>query len=314
MRKSLGRWVVIGLLVIVGIIASVVMYLHTREYGGYFLERKGTLAEIKEISAGGDSLNRKSWVTLTNGQGLKVECGVLVPVGAKGKNPAVIVLGGKATGKYAVDYVMDIRDVIIIAVDYGYEPRHSYTLPTFLCDVPDIRTALLDMVPAVMLVTDYLFQRQDVDTTKIVLLGYSFGAPLVPPIIAHDRRAAAVAMVYGGGDLTSLIRHNVRRYEGKLTSEFVAQLGGLLLRPLEPMRYVGRISPTPLVMINGTGDEQIPRQNTEILFNAAGAPKKLVWLDSKHVTAGNVELTKTILMTLARELSLIGVLDSSGGR
>ena len=44
-----------------------------------------------------------------------------------------------------------------------------------------MRKALLDMVPSALLAVDYLFSRPDVDTTRLVILGYSFGAPFLNP-------------------------------------------------------------------------------------------------------------------------------------
>ena len=298
------------LLVVGGVVVAVSVYLYTKDYGSYFHAKKGTLGSTTTTEAGGDSLFTKSWLTQMNDQGFAVNCGMLVPKKGSGPYPAIIVLGGKATGKYAVDYAINIKEVIVVAVDYPYEARPSYTLLQFAQDVPAIRTALLDMVPSVMLLTDYLWQRKDVDTTKVVLLGYSFGAPLVPAVLAHDKRAAVAALVYGGGDLRSLITHNVRRYEGYLTSEAVGLLGGLLLRPLEPLRYIGSVTPKPLIMINGLQDEQIPRRNARILYDAASEPKKLIWLESMHVRTENVELTRKIVGTLTRELAAIGILDS----
>jgi fermentation-respiration switch protein FrsA (DUF1100 family) len=115
-------------------------------------------------------------------------------------------------------------------------------------------------------------------------------------------------MVYGGGDLTSMIRHNVARYESMWMSEFVGRLGGLLLRPLEPMKYADKISPTPLIMINGVYDEQVLRDNTELFFHAAREPKKLIWLDSKHVHPNNPELTRRIIAELKEELRRLKIL------
>lgn len=307
MRRRLIKsvlWIVAGL---TGCAAVAILYLHQKDYTDDFRERKGTLAGSVLEDAGTGRGVKKYWLTLRNGEGFTVQCGLLVPA-RKGKFPAIILMGGKATGKYAVDYALDVDDCIIVAPDYPYEPKESYTVAGFLADVPEIRQALLDMVPSVMLVTDYLRQRDDVDTTKLVLLGYSFGAPLVPPIVAIDRRAAVAAMVYGGGDLTSLIRHNVRRYEGDFLSEVVARVGGLLLRPLEPMRYADRIAPIPLVMINGTSDEQIPRVNAELFFNAAKEPKAITWLESRHVNPRDVELTKRIISTLKMELVRLGIM------
>jgi predicted peptidase len=232
-----------------------------------------------------------------------------VPGVSRKRFPAIILLGGKTTGKYAVDHALDIENVLIISPDYPYEPRESYSVASFLGDIPDIRQALLDMVPSVMLITDYLWDRPDVDTTRVVLLGYSFGAPFVPCVISQDRRSAVAVMVYGGGDLHSLIRHNVARFEGPVFSELAGFLGGLLLRPMEPMQFVDRIAPTPLVMINGTQDEQVPRENAELLYAAARQPKKLIWLESRHVNVRNIELTVRIIRALKAELTRMRILE-----
>jgi alpha/beta superfamily hydrolase len=329
MKRVFSIVLSIGLpLVAVAIIAYV--YLYTQDFSDYFGERKGVLARVSVEPVGSDIFFDKSWLRLENGDGFNVLCGMLVPKRRPGflaerdsgqtpvgpphpvteeRYPAIILLGGKTTGKYAVDYALDIQDVILVAPDYPYEPRDSYSVTEFAADVPDIRRAIVDMIPSVMLITDYLWQRSDVDTTKIVLLGYSFGAPFVPCIVAHDRRSAVAAMVYGGGDMGSLIRHNVARYEGGLVSELVGRLSGLLLRPLEPLRFVDKISPIPLLMINGTHDEQMPRENTLMLYRAARQPKELIWLESRHVHPRNVELTKRIIQTLKSELIELGILQ-----
>jgi fermentation-respiration switch protein FrsA (DUF1100 family) len=103
----------------------------------------------------------------------------------------------------------------------------------------------------------------------------------------------------------------VARYESAWLSEFVGRLAGLLLRPMEPMRYADKISPKPLVMINGVNDEQIPRYNTELIFNAAREPKKLIWLESMHVNTSNVELTRRIIATLKKELFRLKIIEEN---
>ena len=279
------------------------LYFYTKDYEDYFSERRGLLTSASLQPDGGDEHTGRFWLTLENDVGLKVDCGMLVPRDTARRYPVIVLMGGKATGRYAVGYALGIRDAIIVAPDYPYDPRASYTVLEFLSDVPEIRRALLDMIPSVMLLTDYLWQRGDVDTAKILLLGYSFGAPFVPCIVVHDNRAAIAAMVYGAGELRSLIAHNVRRYEGAAMSEFVGVLSALLLHPVEPLRYIDRISPTPLLMINGSEDEMIPRDNVELLYNAAQEPKKIIWLESRHVHPDNPELTRRIIDTLRAELT-----------
>jgi hypothetical protein len=307
MKRLLSRSLKL-LFVLAALLLAAGWYLYTRDYHDYFLKRKGSLTTVEEERSGTTPAFAKSWLKLRNDAGFTVNCGLLAPTGKGRTYPAIILLGGKATGKYAIDYALDIEGVIIVAVDYPYEPRETYTPWNFVYDLPAIRRALIDMMPSAMLVTDYLWQRPDVDTSRIVLLGYSFGAPFVPCVMANDRRPAAAAMVYGGGDLHSLISHNVARYEGATAGTIVGFLSGVLLHPVEPLRFAPLIAPAPLVMINGTNDEQVPRRNAELLFAAAREPKKQIWLESRHVNPKNVDLTKQIVATLKSEFTRLGIL------
>ena len=106
-----------------------------------------------------------------------------------------------------------------------------------------------------------------------------------------------------------MIRHNVRRYQGPVVSELVGSLSGLLLHPVEPLRWVDKIAPVPLVMINGTEDEQIPRANILALYERAREPKTMVWIESGHVHPRNIDLTRKIVETLVVEMQKIGVFD-----
>ena len=310
MKRSVIKWLLSIILIFILVVSIVVLSLSLKDYSRYFQAQRGKLNYISLQVYEQNVSIQKSWLTLVSTSGFKVQAGLLAPRDSSKHHPAIILLGGKATGRYAIDYALDIDNVVILALDYPYEPRESYSFLTVLSDVPAVRKALIDMVPAAMLATDYLFRRNDVDSNKLVILGYSFGAPFVPAIVAHDHRSAAAIMVCGGGGLASMIRHNVRRYEGVLMSEFVARLGELLLNPLEPMEYADKISPTPVVMINGIDDEQVPRYNTELFFNAAREPKKIVWLESKHVRPDNVELTRRIIATIKVELKRMKVLSS----
>jgi pimeloyl-ACP methyl ester carboxylesterase len=314
MPRRLISWVLLGTALVLGLLLLALVYVSMKDYDAEFAFTKGRLVAASLEPAGTREEGKRYWLTLRGDHGLTTECGLLVPAGRSGPFPAIVLLGGKTTGKYAVDYALGVRDVIIIAPDYPYTPRNSYTLLEVLSDLPAIRQTLFDMIPSVGLAMDYLWTRDNVDTGKVVLVGYSFGAPYVPYLTSHDRRFAAAIMVEGGGDLQSLIRFNVRRYKGPLFSSLVGFLSGVLLRPLEPLRHVKDVSPTPLVMINGEYDEQVPRKNTEVLFDAAREPKRLIWLPARHVHPRDTTLTRTIIKVLVNELSVLGVIPPASGK
>lgn len=305
-------WGVSVLAAFAAVTVGAVWYLAFHDYSGYFLSTKGKL-----IHAGGSPVSERGdfdgrLISLRSDSGLRVECGLLVPKGrsAGRRYPAVVLLGGVAAGKSAVDYVTGISNVVVAAPDYPYRPRESYTAGRFLRDLPAIRRGALDVVPSVMLLYDYLVQRPDVDPERIILVGYSFGAPFVPCLAALDRRPAAAVMVFGGGDLPALIRHNLRGPAGPAGSAAIGALSAVLLRPLEPLRYAGRISPVPLLMINGTRDPDIPPEYANRIYRKAKQPKRQIWLEAPHVSPRNVELTGRIVSSLKKELVGMGVLGA----
>jgi hypothetical protein len=79
---------------------------------------------------------------------------------------------------------------------------------------------------------------------------------------AADRRLAAVAMLYGG--------HFDALERGHLPAAC-------------PANYIGRISPRPLLMINGTRDtDMIKETSVEPLQRLAKQPKTILWAETGH--------------------------------
>ena len=263
---------------------------------------------------GADEHFIRSSLTLTHPHGLRVKFRLLEPrepMSPGERRPGIVVMAGGEMGDRAIEQVTDLRNVVVVELDYGYEPRQSYTLRSFLNAVPEIRRAALGAVPSAKLALEYLRLRTDVDPTRIILLGYGFGAPLVPRIAAEDRGVAMAGVIYGGGDLRSLITHNMRRSRGWIMSQVAGILGSVMLRTLDPLKHAGDVSPTRLLMVNGRLDELIPRKNAEALYRKAQSPKKIIWLDSNHITAKNRELTRRITSVIRDELVATQLLNAT---
>jgi fermentation-respiration switch protein FrsA (DUF1100 family) len=84
-----------------------------------------------------------------------------------------------------------------------------------------------------------------------------------------------------------------------------------MLHTLDPLKHAGNVSPTRLLMVNGRLDELIPRKNAEALYRKARNPKKIIWLDSNHITAKNRELTRRITSVIRDELVAAQLLNAT---
>lgn len=109
---------------------------------------------------------------------------------------------------------------------------------------------------------DFLVEARNTDPDRVALAGHSRGA--VAALIAGgaEARLAAVVSVMGG--------HFDALEEEHLPAAC-------------PANYVGRISPRPLLMLNGTHDADFDKDTSVLpIFELAGEPKMLQWEDRGH--------------------------------
>lgn len=133
-----------------------------------------------------------------------------------------------------------------------------------------VRQSVLDLRRLV----DAVAQLGTVDTKRLVYVGFSLGGILGAVFCAVDPRPRGAALAIAGAGA-----------EGA---------------PLDPTHYVARIGPRPLLLVNASRDETIPREWTERLFAAAAEPKRIEWFDASHRTLPG-EAMKTV-WTFARPL------------
>ena len=55
-------------------------------------------------------------------------------------------------------------------------------------------------------------------------------------------------------------------------------------------------------MVCASGDERIPRESVERLFEAAGSPKELVWVDGAHLDGDKQESLDPVLAVVLERL------------
>ena len=144
------------------------------------------------------------------------------------------------------------------------------------------RRGALTVIEARRLI-DYLRTRPDIAPDRIYLMGASYGAITGATAAAFDERFRAVALVYGGGNLPVLLGNRAAAEELGPWHDEAAGLVSWLLQTADPIHYVGRISPRPILFQNGTDDQLIPTAAAQALYDAAGEPKSITWYDGDHI-------------------------------
>jgi fermentation-respiration switch protein FrsA (DUF1100 family) len=132
----------------------------------------------------------------------------------------------------------------------------------------------------------HIRSRPDVDPDRLVVFGQSIGGVITVWLMAHDDRRGVRAVVLEGA--FSNYRRITREKLGDvwLTWPFQWPLSFLMPNRYSPERVMGRIAPTPLLIVHGTADSIVPYHHAEYLYRAAGDPKTL-WAveDAEHISA-----------------------------
>jgi fermentation-respiration switch protein FrsA (DUF1100 family) len=273
-RRRRRLVIILAALAVIGWVGGWVLSFDAPEE---FWSQKGELADVQMAAAGADSLYDAFQVTLVSSADYRVRGYLRVPK-QHGRWPAVIVIGGTNTGRMAAELFTPAEAYVILGLDYPWDGPTRLSWWQFLVRVFAVRRAMLLTPSAVMLGADYLESRGDVDMSRLVFAGASFGAQLI-----------------------TLLRANLKVRPLWLRSG-LARIGAWLVSAIEPLDYVGQIAPRETIIINGRRDDRIPVSSVEGLFQAAGEPKQLIWLDEGHISSRHPETIVPVLAAASRAL------------
>ncbi|MCU0669890.1 MAG: acetylxylan esterase [Myxococcota bacterium] len=114
------------------------------------------------------------------------------------------------------------------------------------------RQSIADLARAV----DVLGSLPEIDAERVAYVGFSLGAILGSLYVPYDPRVRAAVLAVGGA--------------------------GIGPASIDPTAHIGRFAPRPLLLVNASRDERIPRRAAEALHAAAGDPKEIEWFDAGH--------------------------------
>jgi dienelactone hydrolase len=123
---------------------------------------------------------------------------------------------------------------------------------------------------------DVLASFDDVDASRIALVGHDFGAMYGSLVAGVDRRVKALVFIAGTrsfADWFLLGRKLDPAAERAVRDE---------LAPLDPLGYVGKIAPAPVLFQFATKDPYVSKEAADALVAAAGEPRSVKFYDTGH--------------------------------
>ena len=267
----------------------------------YFLMHKGSRCAMHLAPVASEGRTKTYDFRLTTSTNNSMTGRIRVPAGGGCYRTALLTVGIE-TGREAIGLIQGQEDVVFMAVDYPYEGSWDLSGLAAFRTVGRLRSMAARTVPLLLHCLDWLFQQPFVDPAEVNVIAVSFGSFTGIPVAVIDERVKQLAVVQGGGGISAIMSHNTKRWGATFPKDVSAWLGGLLLAPFEPIRYIARLSPRRLVMINGEGDAFFPRSSAEALYKAAGEPKEIVWHRSAHVMPEEQELVNELVREVAVRL------------
>lgn len=132
---------------------------------------------------------------------------------------------------------------------------------------------------------DTLAARPEVDPARIGLFGMSMGGVISIVVTAQDRRIKALAVEGPFATHETILTRSLRHYSKlplltsirPLVHWMLQRRFGGSLADAEPFRFVADVSPRPLYIMGDENDAVVGCEDSRVLFDAAGEPKRY-WL------------------------------------
>lgn len=275
----------------------------------WFDERQGQIEAVVITETATIDGQRSDAVRLTSDTGLEIFFRVIRDDETEGVLPVLLVLGGHRTGSDAVELFGNVSDRAVVGIDYPYEgPEKVKGFVPIARTIPLARQAILDIVPAVSLVLDWLLEQDWVDKQNIVIVGASLGVPFATSAAARDERISSVMLVHGAADTRLWLETQVaRRIDHKyLHYPLGTFLYWVAYGPVfDTGERISAVSPRPVLIVGARNDERTPAGQAELLFDSAGEPKRLRFTEGQHIQPNRREIIEELLLIADEEMPFL---------
>jgi hypothetical protein len=296
------KWLVLGCGAALLILLALGTGFYFKDYRPYFQQKKGSLVNSSAEELARTELTRTYAIKLESTEGFIVDARLRIPLKTEGLLPAVLVVPGIETGHLAIRMLDERPAVIVMAIRYPYSGEPDFSGGKAISTLLEMRETGMKTIPSLLLALHYLRQLPDVDTNDIAVATVSFGTFLGVPAAALHPDVKRLIIVQGGGDIASIVAANAERLGMPFAPRVAGWIAQFALSPFEPNRYIGGVSPRPILMVNSPGDLLFPDESARSLYEHAGEPKEIVWHKSTHVMPGARDIIQELTKIVADKI------------
>ena len=124
---------------------------------------------------------------------------------------------------------------------------------------------------------DVLAAQPRVDRKRLALVGHDFGAMYGILMAAAEKRVSAVALQAFASRFSDWFLYNQRQLTPEGRQRVIDRLA-----PLDPVKFLGWLGPTPVLLQFAEKDFYVPRETAEAISAAVRGPKQIFWYQSDH--------------------------------
>ena len=216
-------------------------------------------------------------VSFTTADGILLKGWLVKPEHLRAKNPAIIICHGVGANKSdftELAVLLSKRGYVVLFFDFrAHGESEGYRTSLGFHEQKDIIAAL-----------HFFKTRSEIDPKRLGIYGFSMGGSAALLAAAHTHAFSAVVVDSAFTSLRDQARDAITGFYHLPSFPFLqlTMLGYQLyfqtsVDAVSPVSAIALISPAPVLIIAGEGDQLIPADNGRKLFAAAGEPKEL-WI------------------------------------
>jgi len=217
-----------------------------------------------------------------------------IPKEGNGPFPVVLMLHGHRSSKaymirrYSTELAR--RGIASVAIDLPLQGERKVEGREYFSGDPEttaqtLKRSVIDARRAI----DWIETRDDLDSGRLALIGYSLGSWISTMTAAADQRPQAVALNVVGEGAPEALQGDWETFseEHPVLSRLAERRGIDIasggMQGLSMEEWIASISPRAILMLNGRDDRIVNPEGSRKLFEAAKDPKEILWYDSGHI-------------------------------